>query len=92
MTPTTVSILLYFEGLALGGISFYYNNLYSGIVSQVILLTLGILFSLLFAYKSKIIAPTENFKLGLFAATEVSFYQFICKLYNEFLRSKPTNT
>ena len=33
------------------------------------MLTLGILSALLFAYKSKIIQPTENFKLGLFAAT-----------------------
>tara|TARA_B100000614_G_C14123437_1_gene316774 strand:- start:124 stop:516 length:393 start_codon:yes stop_codon:yes gene_type:complete len=33
------------------------------------MLTLGILLALLFAYKSKIIKPTENFKLGLFAAT-----------------------
>ena len=30
---------------------------------------MGILFALLFAYKSKMIKPTENFKLGLFAAT-----------------------
>ena len=33
------------------------------------MLTLGILFALLFAYKTKIIKATENFKLGLFAAT-----------------------
>jgi len=75
--PITVPIYAALEGLALGGISFYYNNLYAGIVPQAILLTLGILFTLLFAYKSKIIAPTENFKLGLFAATGGIFLVYI---------------
>jgi uncharacterized YccA/Bax inhibitor family protein len=40
-----------------------------GIVPQAISLTLGILIALLFAYKTKIIKVTENFKLGVFAAT-----------------------
>ena len=47
----------------------YANAFAPDIVPTAIMLTLGILFSLLFAYKSKIIRPTENFKLGLFAAT-----------------------
>jgi len=68
-SPTTVPIYAALEGLALGGISSVFETMYEGIVSQAILLTLGILFSLLFAYKSKIIAVTENFKLGVFAAT-----------------------
>ena len=67
--PVTVPIYAALEGLALGGISFYYNSMYDGIVSQAILLTLGILFALLFAYKTQIIKATENFKLGVFAAT-----------------------
>ena len=69
-SPTTVPIYAVLEGLALGGISKMYANAFEpGIVPQAIMLTLGILFALLFAYKSKIIKPTENFKLGLFAAT-----------------------
>ena len=67
--PITVPVYAALEGLALGGISYMYNLQFEGIVSQAILLTLGILFALLFAYKTKIIAPTENFKLGVFAAT-----------------------
>ena len=68
--PTTVPIYAVLEGLALGGISKIYANAFEpGIVPQAIMLTLGILFALLFAYKSKIIQPTENFKLGVFAAT-----------------------
>ena len=69
-SPITVPIYAVLEGLALGGISKVYANAFEpGIVPQAIMLTLGILFALLFAYKSKIIRPTENFKLGLFAAT-----------------------
>ena len=68
--PTTVPIYAVLEGLALGGISKIYANAFEpGIVPQAIMLTLGILFALLFAYKSKIIQATENFKLGVFAAT-----------------------
>ena len=43
--------------------------MYDGIVSQAIQLTVGILLALLFAYKSGYIKATENFKLGVFAAT-----------------------
>ncbi|MEC7863475.1 MAG: Bax inhibitor-1/YccA family protein [Bacteroidota bacterium] len=69
-SPTTVPIYAVLEGLALGGISKVYANAFEpGIVPQAIMLTLGILFSLLFAYKTKIIRATENFKLGVFAAT-----------------------
>ena len=82
--PTTVPLYAALEGLALGGISFYYNNLYAGIVPQAILLTLGILFTLLFAYKSKIIAPTENFKLGIFAATGGIFIVYIASFIMSF--------
>ena len=49
--------------------SFMYNSLYDGIVTNAIFLTVGILLSLLTAYRSGYIKPTENFKLGIFAAT-----------------------
>ena len=68
--PTTVPIYALLEGLALGGVSNIYATAFEpGIVPRAIMLTLGILFALLFAYKSKMIKATENFKLGVFAAT-----------------------
>ena len=68
--PVTVPIYAVLEGLALGGISKLYAEMFEpGIVPQAISLTLGILIALLFAYKTKIIKVTENFKLGVFAAT-----------------------
>ena len=69
LAPYTVPLYALLEGLALGGLSSMYNQLYQGIVPQAVFLTFGILFSLLFAYKTKIIQPSENFKLGIFAAT-----------------------
>ena len=68
--PVTVPIYAVLEGLALGGISKIYANAFEpGIIPQAVMLTLGILCALLFAYKTKIIKATENFKLGVFAAT-----------------------
>lgn len=57
------------EGVFVGVISARYSALHDGIVLQAALLTLGILFALLFAYQSRLIKATENFKLGLVAAT-----------------------
>ena len=67
--PITVPIYAVLEGGLLGGISFMYNSLYDGIVTNAIFLTVGILLSLLAAYRSGYIKATENFKLGVFAAT-----------------------
>ena len=69
-SPYTVPLYAALEGLALGGISAVFNEkYYDGIAGQAILLTVGIFAALLFAYKSRIIQPNENFKLGIFAAT-----------------------
>lgn len=57
------------EGLTLGGISALVEMRYPGIVMQAVGATFGTLFCLLAAYRSGIIKATENFKLGLFAAT-----------------------
>ena len=61
--------MLFWKGLSWEGISFVFNTQYEGIVSTAILLTLSILVALLMAYQSGWIKPTENFKLGIFAAT-----------------------
>ena len=67
--PITVPLYAILEGALLGGISYLYNDSYNGIVTNAILLTVGILVSLLIAYRSGYIKATENFKLGIFAAT-----------------------
>ena len=67
--PYTTPLYAGLEGLALGGISFIFEQQYPGIVSQAIFLTFGTLGGLLLAYRSGVIRATENFKLGVFAAT-----------------------
>ena len=44
--PKTVPLYALFQGAALGGISFMFNQIYDGIVTQAIVLTVGIFFSL----------------------------------------------
>ena len=67
--PYTVPLYAVLEGLALGGISAIYNHMYTGIAQTAIFLTFGIFMALLLAYKSGLIKATENFKLGIVAAT-----------------------
>jgi len=57
------------EGLFLGGISAIFEMRFPGLVMQAVGLTFGVAFSLLFAYRSGLIKVTENFKLGVVAAT-----------------------
>lgn len=65
----TGSLYALAEGLFLGGLSAYFNMQFEGIVVQAALLTFGVLFALLAAYSLGFIKATENFKLGVFAAT-----------------------
>ena len=67
--PFTTSLYAGLEGLALGGISVVFEARYPGIVSQAVFLTFGTLGALLAAYRSGLIRATENFKLGVVAAT-----------------------
>lgn len=65
----TAPLYAILEGLFLGGISAIFESAYPGIVLQAVALTFGTLFALLLAYKSGLIKATENFKLGVVAAT-----------------------
>ena len=65
----TVPAYAIMQGLFLGLISRFFENQYPGIAVQAIFLTFGTLGSLLLAYMSGLIKATENFKLGIFAAT-----------------------
>ncbi|MEC9259514.1 MAG: Bax inhibitor-1/YccA family protein, partial [Candidatus Poribacteria bacterium] len=76
-SPTTAPIYCLFEGLFLGGFSAFINAAYPGIPLLAVSLTFGILFSLLMAYKSGWIQATENFKLGVVAATGGIFLVYL---------------
>jgi uncharacterized YccA/Bax inhibitor family protein len=85
--PYTVSGYALLEGLALGGISRIFEAQYPGIASQAIFLTFGILAALLLAYKTGVIKPTENFKLGVFAATGGIFIMYLISFIMSFFGS-----
>ncbi len=68
-SPVTAPIYAGCEGLVLGAVSAMFELRYPGIVIQAVALTFGTLFCLLLAYKSGWVRPSENFKLGIVAAT-----------------------
>ena len=74
--PVTAPIYAVLEGLLLGVLSSLFELRYPGIVIQAVGLTFGTLAALLLAYRSGLIKATQNFRLGVFAATGG-----ICLLY-----------
>jgi uncharacterized YccA/Bax inhibitor family protein len=67
--PITSPLYALLQGLFLGGVSSLAEAQYPGIVIQAVGLTFGTCFALLLAYKSGLIRASENFKLGVVAAT-----------------------
>ena len=67
--PVTAPLYALVEGLFLGTVSAMYEARFDGIVLQAVILTFGTLAALLMAYRSGLIKATENFKLGVVAAT-----------------------
>ena len=67
--PVTAPAYALLEGLFLGAISAQYDARFHGIVLQAVVLTIGTLAALLLAYRTGAIRATENFKLGVVAAT-----------------------
>ena len=68
-SPITAPLYCVLQGLFLGIISAIFEQRFPGIVFQAVSLTFGTLASLLLAYQTGLIKATENFKLGVTAAT-----------------------
>ncbi|MEJ2698567.1 MAG: Bax inhibitor-1/YccA family protein, partial [Desulfuromonadales bacterium] len=66
-SPALAPAYAILEGLALGGISGIFEAQFPGIVIQAVLRTLGVLFCLLMAYKTRLIRVTQNLRLGIVA-------------------------
>ena len=75
--PVTAPVYALLEGLFLGGISAMFEARFPGIVMQAVGLTFGTLAALLMAYRSGLIRATENFKLGVVAATGGIFILYL---------------
>jgi uncharacterized YccA/Bax inhibitor family protein len=78
--PVTAPLYALVEGFFLGSISAMYELRFDGIVFQAVLLTFGTLFALLMAYRSGLIKATENFKLGVVAATGGIFLVYLATI------------
>lgn len=68
-SPWTAPLYAVLEGLALGGLSAIFELRFPGIVLPAVGLTFATLAALLLAYRSGLVRATENFKLGVVAAT-----------------------
>lgn len=77
--PITAPIYAVLEGLFVGAISLVMDAAYPGIVLPAVSLTFGTLFALLAAYRSGLIKATENFKLGVAAATGAIFVVYLAQ-------------
>lgn len=84
VSPFTAPLYALLEGLFLGAISAQYEAQYGGIVFQAVLLTMGVLFSLLFAYKAGFIKVTQNFRMGVVAATGAIFLVYVFSFIGSF--------
>jgi uncharacterized YccA/Bax inhibitor family protein len=84
-SPVTAPLYALCEGVLLGAISSLFELQYPGIVLQAVALTIGTAVGLLVAYTSGWIKATENFKLGVFAATAgiglVYLASFVLRLF-----------
>jgi uncharacterized YccA/Bax inhibitor family protein len=78
--PVTAPIYSLLEGLFIGGISSIAESQYPGIVIQAVGLTFGTLVALLAVYSSGLIKATENFKLGVAAATGGIFLVYLVSM------------
>ncbi|MBD9368681.1 Bax inhibitor-1/YccA family protein [Xanthomonas sp. XNM01] len=78
--PVTAPLYALVEGFFLGAISAIFDARFDGIVFQAVVLTFGTLFAMLFAYRSGLIKATENFKMGVVAATGGIFLVYLATL------------
>ena len=65
------------EGLFVGSVTSYFAMAYDGIVFQAVSLTIAILFTMLFVYKSGLIKVTSKFRTGVIMATGAIFIVYL---------------
>jgi uncharacterized YccA/Bax inhibitor family protein len=82
--PFTAPLYAGLEGLALGALSAILEVQFPGIVIQAVTLTFGVFACLLLAYQSGLIKATENFKLGVVAATGGIFLVYLVSFVGGF--------
>ncbi|MDQ3511534.1 MAG: Bax inhibitor-1/YccA family protein [Pseudomonadota bacterium] len=79
-SPFTAPLYAGLEGVFIGAISAMFEQRFPGIVMQAVGLTFGTMAALLVAYRSGLIKVTENFKLGVVAATGGIFLLYMVNI------------
>ena len=80
LAPKTAPIYALGMGFGIGIMSEQAETMFPGIVIQAVSLTFFVAASLLFAYKSGVIKPNQNFLLIIFSATVGIFLTYIANL------------
>lgn len=73
-----------FEGLFLGAISAFFNQMTSGIVFQAVILTFAVFAVMLFMYKAKILKASAGFVKGIVMATGGIMLFYIISIVGSF--------
>lgn len=75
-SPITAPLYAVCEGLALGGISYMYQNAYEGIVQNAIMLTFAVMAVMLFVYANGLVKVNDKFRSIIMVSTGA-----ICLVY-----------
>lgn len=84
LAPFIAPLYALSSGLTLGAFSAFFEARFPGIVFQATLCTMGTFVALLLAYTSRLIRPSENFKLGVIAATGGIAFVYLINLVLHF--------
>lgn len=78
--PVTAPIYALLEGLVLGSLSAVLEMRFPGIAMQAVGMTLGVMFVMLFLYRSHIIPVTQKLRLGIVAATGAIMLFYVAEM------------
>jgi uncharacterized YccA/Bax inhibitor family protein len=76
-SPVTTPLYAAAEGVFMGAVSLQFELQYPGIVSQAVMLTLGVLACMLLSYSSGLIKVTDKLRMGIVAATGAIFLVYL---------------
>lgn len=80
VSPFTAPVYALVEGMLLGAISAQYNYFYNGIISQAILVTVGIFAMTLIFYSAGIVKVTNRFRSGILIATTGVLFVYLADI------------
>ena len=87
----TAPIYAIFEGLFLGGLSAIVEAMFPGLVIKAVMLTFGVFFLMLLAYRMQIIKPTQKLMMGIVIATgAIALFYLVQMILNMFGVVLPT--